>query len=208
MTIFFYGYANKGEMSEELNKSWTAVARACVLCTDTFFLLSGMLTAYSFFGRLNRKQDLNVLKEYAGRYVRILPPVLAIAVFNTYILPLMGDGPQWNSLIGYQVDLCKNNWWQNLFFIQNYFGFENICVTHSHYVCVDTQLFILAPLLIYTIWKWPRNGTLFVAGIAAVSTLARYYIAYANSMTDYFYYGISAEKLYSISNVLYIKVSI
>jgi peptidoglycan/LPS O-acetylase OafA/YrhL len=193
MTIFFHAYSNKTEMTEALTANWTAIARACVLCTDTFFLLSGMLTAYSFQGRLMRKQNLNVLQEYAGRYIRILPPLMTIAIFNTYVLPLLGNGPQWNSLIGYQVDLCKNNWWRNLFFIQNFYGFENICVTHSHYVCVDSQLFIVAPLLIYTIYKWPKNGSLFVAAIAVLSTLARFYVSYSNVFTDYFYYGIRFE---------------
>jgi hypothetical protein len=70
MAIFFNPYMNRTEMSEILGQSWTVIGRAAAIYTDPFIMLSGMLTAYSLFGRLNRGQKINIFKEYAGRYLR------------------------------------------------------------------------------------------------------------------------------------------
>lgn len=47
--------------------------------------------------------------------------VLAIGTF--LMLPLIGDGPEWNELVNKNVDVCRSNWWRNLLFIQNFWDF-------------------------------------------------------------------------------------
>lgn len=65
-----------------------------------------------------------------------MPPIVALIIFSVYILPLLGEGPQWNTVVKPIETLCRNNWWKTLLLIQNYWGFENICITHTHYVAV------------------------------------------------------------------------
>lgn len=57
---------------------------------------------------------------------RIVPPLAAIILLCTFILPEMGSGPQWNLTVSHHADKCKRNWWRNLLFVHNYFGFENM----------------------------------------------------------------------------------
>lgn len=89
-------------------------------------MLSGLLTAYSLFGRLQRGQPIRIFQEYVGRLFRIVPTLGALILFCTYILPLLGSGPQWNLVVTHHSDICKTYWWRNLMFIHNYFGFENM----------------------------------------------------------------------------------
>lgn len=133
MALFFNPYINRTAMSEVLGHPWTVIARAASLYTDPFIMMSGLLTTYSLYGRLQRGQRVNVINEYVGRIMRIAPPLGALIVFCTYILPFMGSGPQWNLVIGHHAGICKSYWWRNLMFIHNYFGFENMVSFSSFY---------------------------------------------------------------------------
>lgn len=126
MAAFFNPYINRTEMAELIGQPWTVIARAASLYTDPFIMMSGLLTTYSLLGRLQRGQSIKVFNEYIGRFLRIAPPLGALIAFCTFILPLMGSGPQWNLVISHHSDICKIYWWRNLMFIHNYFGFENM----------------------------------------------------------------------------------
>ena len=131
MALLFNPYSNRTEMAVMLGKPWTVIARAASLYTDPFLMLSGMLTAYSLLGKLRRHGKINIVKEYASRYLRIMPPLAALIAFCTYILPLLGKGPQWNLVVTHHAGICKQYWWRNLLFIHNWFGFSNMCLTHT-----------------------------------------------------------------------------
>jgi hypothetical protein len=72
-----------------------------------------------------------------------MPPIAVIILFSTYIFPLLGSGPQWNTVVTPIKKLCRKNWWKTLLLIQNFYGFENICITHTHYVRFDCWVFYL-----------------------------------------------------------------
>jgi len=48
----------------------TVIGRAASLYTDPFLLFSGMLTAYSLFGRLMKQQPIRLKNEYISRLMR------------------------------------------------------------------------------------------------------------------------------------------
>lgn len=41
----------------------------------------------------------------------------------------------------------------------------------SWYLAADTQLFVLAPLVVYPLWRWRRLGLAALGGLAVVSVL-------------------------------------
>lgn len=122
-------------------------------------------------------------------FSRIFPSIGALMLFYMYIMPLTGSGPQWPAVISRNSEICKETWWRNLFFIQNFFGFANICVTNTHYVAVDTQLFLIAPFVTLIIWKHPYRGTLAVVGLAILSTVLRFYSTYMKELDTYVSFG-------------------
>lgn len=177
---------------------WTVLVRASYLYTDTFIMLSGMLVTYSFIGRLQRGQSINALKEIAARYFRVVPPMAAIMIFGIFVLPLLGSGPQWPMLITGQAEMCKQTWWRNFFMIHNWFGFENICMTHTHHVGTDFQLFLCTPLLVTFLYKYPKKASATIFSLALIATIARYYITYSREMSVYVLFGAEYDNLIEI----------
>ncbi|XP_065364375.1 nose resistant to fluoxetine protein 6 [Calliphora vicina] len=203
MAMFFNPYNNRTEMSESLGRSWTVIGRAASLYTDPFLLFSGMLTAYSFFGRLNKGQSIRLKNEYISRLIRIVPPLAALILFCTYILPMWGSGPQWNLVVGHHSDICKKNWWRNLLFIHNYFGFSEMCLTHTHHLGIDTELFAVAPIMILAMWKWPRKGMTTLVALCFIGTAARYYTTVVNELSNYIYFGTNIQRLFRTADYMY-----
>ncbi|XP_054728013.1 nose resistant to fluoxetine protein 6 [Anastrepha obliqua] len=203
MAMFFNPYNNRTEMSESLGRSWTVIGRAASLYTDPFLLFSGMLTAYSLFGRLFKGQPIRLRNEYISRLMRIVPPLAALILFCTFVLPLWGSGPQWNLVVGHHADICKRNWWRNLLFIHNYFGFSEMCLTHTHHLGIDTELFAVAPIMILGLWKWPRKGLFALLLLGAIGTAARYYTTVVNQLSNYIYFGTNIQRLFRTADYMY-----
>lgn len=203
MAVFFNAFNNRTEMAESLGKPWTVIGRAASLYTDPFLMFSGMLTAYSLFGRLLKGQPARLKNEYIGRLMRIVPPLAALIVFCTFILPMWGSGPQWNLVVGHHSNICKKNWWRNLLFIHNYFGFGEMCLTHTHHLGIDTELFVVAPLMIFSIWKWPRGGVIGLISLGVIGTAARYYTTVVNELSNYVYFGTTIQRLFRTADYMY-----
>ncbi|XP_002025449.2 uncharacterized protein LOC6600394 [Drosophila persimilis] len=203
MAMFFNPYNNRTAMSESLGQPWTVIGRAASLYTDPFLLFSGMLTSYSLFGRLMKRQPIRLKNEYISRLMRIVPPLAALILFCTYVLPLWGSGPQWNLVVGHHADICKKNWWRNLLFIHNYFGFSEMCLTHTHHLGIDTELFAVAPILILGLWRWPRRGLFTLLLLCTVGTAARYYTTIVNQLSNYIYFGTNIQRLFRTADYMY-----
>lgn len=154
-------------------------------------MFSGFLTAYAQIGRLLRGQRVKTYQEYIGRILRIAPPLGALILFCTFVLPFLGSGPQWNLVVTNHGDICKKYWWRNMLFIHNYFGFKNMCLTHTHHVGIDTELFLASPLFIWLIWKWPRKGSCALIILALITTVHRFYVTYKLRLSNYVYFGTS-----------------
>ncbi|XP_024941445.1 nose resistant to fluoxetine protein 6 isoform X2 [Cephus cinctus] len=204
MALFFNPYMNRTDMAEYLGKPWTVIGRAASLYTDPFIMLSGLLTTYSFVGRLNKYNKLNVRNEYLSRLLRLVPTLAALILFCTYIMPFIGSGPQWNLVVTHHADICKKTWWRNFLFIHNYFGFENMCLTHTHHLGIDTQLFALSPLMIILLWKKPKIGAAILGAVAIASTVLRYYVTYFKRLNNYVFFGTSIRQLFDTANLSYI----
>ncbi|XP_059617038.1 nose resistant to fluoxetine protein 6 isoform X1 [Phlebotomus argentipes] len=204
MALFFQPFANRTEMSEYLGQPWTVVGRAASLYTDPFIMLSGLLTTYSLYGRLQRGQPVRIFQEYVGRFLRLVPTLGALILFCTFILPLLSSGPQWNLVVTHHAEICKTTWWRNLLFIHNYFGFENMCLTHTHHVGIDTQLFVLSPIIAIGLYKWPRRTLMIILAVAGISTAARYHVTVSRRLANYIFFGTSVSQLFDTANYMYI----
>lgn len=183
MVINFNPFANRLELSSILLHPISVLLRACYLYTDMFLMMSSLLVSYSLLGRMQRGQRINILKEVAGRYLRIMPPMAAVIIFATFVLPLLGSGPQWNTIIKYESELCKTTWWRSFLMIHNWFGLENICIMNTHHVGADFELFVAALFFIILIHFLPKAGMITTALCGIASAAARVYITYVKDTT-------------------------
>ncbi|EFN89881.1 O-acyltransferase like protein [Harpegnathos saltator] len=203
MAVFYDPYINRTYMTELSGKPWTVIARAASLYTDPFIMMSGLLTAYSFIGRLQRSGSLNIRNEYFSRLMRLVPTLGALVLFCTHVLPYVSSGPQWNLVVSHHANICKKTWWRNFLFIHNYFGFENMCLTHTHHVGIDMQLFAVSPLMVLLLYKRPKIGALVLVIVASISTIMRFYAMYTRHLNNYIYFGTSIRELFDTANYSY-----
>uniref|UniRef100_A0A0A1WY94 Nose resistant to fluoxetine protein 6 n=1 Tax=Zeugodacus cucurbitae TaxID=28588 RepID=A0A0A1WY94_ZEUCU len=145
-------------------KSWeqtpfSMIEQSGSIAVDSFFFLSGLLLIMVSFREMQKNDGkLNIPLMYIHRYLR-LTPILAVAVlFYMSLFNYMGNGPIWKNLT-VANKICDNTWWATLLYVQNYAAPGKLCLGHTWYLAVDTQLFFLSPIFLIMIWKWRKLGT-------------------------------------------------
>ncbi|XP_044727164.1 uncharacterized protein LOC123290876 [Chrysoperla carnea] len=123
---------------------------------DSFLFLSGCLLMYGFLNLQNKNKSFNIPLFYLHRYLRLTPSYAAVIIFMVTLYRFMGSGPLWDPENTFEP--CRTNWWAALLYIQNYVAGLNRCVGQSWYLQIDMQLYILSPLLLLPIIKWPRQA--------------------------------------------------
>lgn len=203
MQLLFYPYVNRTQMTELISYPWSMLGRSAIVYTDSFILLSGCLAAQSFLKIFERKQG-RILNSFISRFFRLTPNLIAIILFCTFILPILNSGPLWNNVVTRHAELCKQNWWQNVLYIHNYLGFETMCLTHTHQLGIDMQLYIFSPFLVYLLWRRPALGVITSIVLATLSTYLRYYATLKHQLSPIIYFGVSVSQLFNTASLSYI----
>ncbi|GMT15815.1 hypothetical protein PFISCL1PPCAC_7111, partial [Pristionchus fissidentatus] len=133
---------------------------------DTFFVLSGLLVAYSFFKAIknilqkqHRDSDymytpLNWILFYVHRWMRLTPAYLMFIGFYVAWTPQIHD--VWSSGIAQNLTQnvinCEERWWMNALYINNFGDFLGTCYPISWFLAVDTQLYYTAPIFLVSLY--------------------------------------------------------
>ncbi|XP_041972895.1 nose resistant to fluoxetine protein 6-like [Aricia agestis] len=197
-------YVNKTTYSAVFGMPWAVIGRSAILYTDSFLYLSGFLNAHNLLKELDRKGTIDVKERLISRWFRLFPLFLSLMLFCTYILPDVNNGPQWNLVVEEHSRVCVKNMWKSFLFIHNYFGFEDMCLTHTHQLGIDMQLYVATLPLMLLLWKSRRLGLALMLGIAVGSTVLRYLAIHWYDISMFVYYGISVNKLLDAARYSYI----
>ncbi|XP_050546637.1 nose resistant to fluoxetine protein 6-like [Daktulosphaira vitifoliae] len=200
MAKLFLPYLNKTELSENMSKPWYVIGRVAALYTDSFLIISGLLAAYT----LSRSSPF---KNIISRYVRLTATMAVVITYSTIYLPGMNNGPMWNMVITKPVEICNKNWWKNVLYIQNWFGFENMCFTNTYQLAVDFQLYILAIPLIYLLRKHKPLAISIITTLITFSTIKRYQVVKSNELASLVYFGVNFSQLHKTFNLTYTSSS-
>ncbi|XP_062550046.1 nose resistant to fluoxetine protein 6-like isoform X2 [Armigeres subalbatus] len=137
---------------------------------QSFFIISGFLLAVQFTDYCERNKTF-ALKDFVSsivyRYMRLTPLYLFMILFDATWLIKLQDGPVWKRIAETERTFCRNNWWANLLFVNNYFTVDEPCLQQGWYLATDFQLFIVGLLLLAFVRRFPKllRPTLFVAVI-------------------------------------------
>ncbi|XP_015186720.1 PREDICTED: nose resistant to fluoxetine protein 6 isoform X3 [Polistes dominula] len=144
------------------------------MVTDTFFLLSGVLLAYTEVIKKEKSTEwkFDVVGLYLHRYARLTPAYAMMIGFYATIYYKFGSGPHWDTWVGSNQNYCRDNWWTNLLYVNNYVNVADMCMSQSWYLAVDMQLIWLSPIFLYPMLKpmrriffWIIIGAAFVLSI-------------------------------------------
>lgn len=130
---------------------------------DTFFFISGMLTAYSLTKKLRSKiKPVGPAVGQAAffmlfRWLRLTPTYMFVLFNYTYVFPQLSWGPFWFRMLS-EAQLCKDSWWTNILYINNLHPteFHDQCMSWTWYLANDMQFFLLALFMlnIYVRDRW------------------------------------------------------
>ncbi|CAG4940140.1 unnamed protein product [Colias eurytheme] len=197
-------YVNKTSYSEVFGMPWAVIGRSAIVYTDSFLYLSGFLNAHNLLQDLEKKGTIDLKNRLLARWFRLFPLFLSLMLFCTYVLPDLNNGPQWNLVVEEHSRVCEKNMWKSFLFIHNYFGFEEMCLTHTHQLGIDMQLYVGTFPLMLILWKFKRLGLALILGIAVSSTILRYLATHWYDISMFVYYGISVSKLLDAARYSYI----
>ncbi|XP_047004642.1 uncharacterized protein LOC124622896 [Schistocerca americana] len=203
VAAMFVPHVNRTAAVEQLQHPWTVIGRTAIVYTDSFIVLSGLLTSYSVIGELDRKKGFSVFGKVCSRVFRLLPNLVATILVSTYVLPRLGSGPLWKPLLGQHAELCRRHMWRNFLFVHNYYGFPDMCLTHTHQLGIDMQLFVAGLPLLYLLWRWPRIGLYSLAAVAGASTVLRAYVTYTQRLSTVIYFGANVSQLFRTADLSY-----
>ncbi|XP_077256393.1 uncharacterized protein LOC143894156 [Temnothorax americanus] len=203
ITISRIPFSNRTFLTEIANNPTSSVLRVSLVYTDAFLLLSGVLTAYNMAKELKTRGEIRWFCRFVARFIRLSPALLAVVFWYAFVMEHIGSGPQWNSVVAANAELCKNNAWTNLLYVQNFFPFEEMCATHTYQLALDMQLSLLAPILVFFLQYKLLVGILLMAFLILLSATLRYIATMNNYLSLVIYHGISLKRLYKTANLTY-----
>ncbi|CAK9804439.1 Nose resistant to fluoxetine protein 6 [Anthophora plagiata] len=195
----------------QMHESWgnMLVLNANII-TDTFFLISGVLMAYTSLikNEKNPRGHFDVFGLYLHRYLRLTPAYAMMIGFYATLFYKIGSGPHWDQWVGANRDYCRENWWTNLLYVNNYVHLPRICMSQSWYLATDMQLVWLSPIFLYPMLKLTREIILwlvFALGLIA-SVLIPFLITFRLKLSGTMLYYKDNSDVANVYIEIYTKV--
>ena len=175
---------------------------------ETFFVLSGTLSAYLTLKDMEKHKRLRIKYFYLKRFFRLSPLLYLFTLIAYKLSAQYGQGPLWYS---HDANACANTWWYNLLYLTNTVPGMDMCMAITWHISADMQLFIISPffiMLLYHVW-YAGLAAIVLAMIAATAT-----IGYASAVNGYWaavYYnpqvmnqlsGLHVQAFYRVNSYL------
>ncbi|XP_053686957.1 nose resistant to fluoxetine protein 6-like [Sabethes cyaneus] len=151
---------------------------------DIFFAISGLLLSVHFLQYTDGKR-FGFKPFWTGvvnRYLRSIPMYALIMLFTTSMYDRLQVSPSAYKIMSMVRTICREKWWSNLLFINNYYRPEEQCLIHSWYLASDFQLFIVGLVLMMIIWKYPSVQRPMVYSILLIGFILPMVNIYYHSM--------------------------
>ncbi|XP_052756126.1 O-acyltransferase like protein-like [Galleria mellonella] len=158
---------NPLQMINFMQSFWSLWITSSTITVDTFFTLSGLLLIYTTTGKITGwKLMKNLHLFYLNRYLRLFPVLAACVLLQASLFHRVSDGPAWEA-VAQQALQCRKSWWPTLLFIQNFYSPLYMCLSHTWYLAIDFQLFLISPLILF----WVVSGKKRTAWITLITAL-------------------------------------
>lgn len=110
-----------------------------------------------------------LIKEFSSnicaRYLRLVPTMMFLILISVSLLPRLSWTPNWSNATIMFDEWCHFNWYLNVLLLQNFINTPNMCFSHSWYLAVDFQLFIMVNLIILMICYFSKRVNILIRTI-------------------------------------------
>ncbi|XP_076360189.1 nose resistant to fluoxetine protein 6-like isoform X2 [Tachypleus tridentatus] len=142
------------------------------LQVDTFFFLTGLTLTYTSMKKLAQTNGrLDIVRYVVHRYWRLTPPLMLV-ISLVFLLPLLSSGPLWYKFVEPEIQNCRDTWWANALYVSNFMGLYNVCLGPTWYLAADMQMYLISPIVLIALYRWPRIGI----GLATLGILVSWVI--------------------------------
>lgn len=118
---------------------------------------------------------------------RLTPPLVAVMLLHIFLVHYLTSGPIWPRILDVIEGSCSKYWWSVLLYTQNYVNPEDICIEQSWYLSADMQLYVMSPLLLFPLVKWPKFGIVCLLLCCITSQIATFFVTFI-----YGFHGVTA----------------
>eukprot|EP01112_Ceratiomyxa_fruticulosa_P007349 TRINITY_DN1900_c0_g1_i1.p1 TRINITY_DN1900_c0_g1~~TRINITY_DN1900_c0_g1_i1.p1 ORF type:complete len:435 (-),score=73.21 TRINITY_DN1900_c0_g1_i1:80-1384(-) len=163
---------NQDERSQDLWNRFTVSVLSYPLGhgdlgVDIFFVLSGFLIFHMLASEIKKNNEINYMKFLYRRWLRLFPAYFFASFLWMFIPPLrFATTPD-------QLTTCKDYWWANFLFVNNFFAGQ--CVPVSWSIAIEFQFYLVSPLIVIGMLnknKWAIGLPAFLSFLSVMITIA------------------------------------
>ncbi|XP_015437152.1 PREDICTED: LOW QUALITY PROTEIN: nose resistant to fluoxetine protein 6-like [Dufourea novaeangliae] len=145
---------------------------------------------------------------YLHRYMRLTPAYAMMIGFYATLFYKVGTGPAWDEWVGQNRDYCRENWWTNLLYVNNYVNLPRICLSQSWYLATDMQLVWLSPIILYPMLKSTREIFFWIVIVVGfvTSILIPFFVTFSLNLTGTMLYYKDSNDVANVYVQIYTKV--
>lgn len=182
---------NGREMSANNFMAFIVANLVPAFAVNSFFAITGILTSYLLFrqgeaGSL-ASRPARWLALAAYRYLRIMPMYALVVLYAKHLARFAGSGPLWDygtSVLGQRRACSLEPWSTTWLFAANFLPALDHCIPSAWYLANDFQFFLITPILLAPLHRWPRLGRRLLAGGALAGLLAGFYSIFSSPVDD------------------------
>jgi hypothetical protein len=199
------------------NVSFQLVINA-TLSVDTFFVLSGFLTAILFIRQVKKEGKLSprlLFLYYVHRYIRLTPTFLLVILVSINLTPYFGQGPVYPSQKGFESDACRSGlWWTSVLYVGNLVKTHDMCLGITWYLHNDMQFHWIAPLALIPFVLGRKSisfiiATLFILiGIGSILSILLYYPNMSVNVLEAFTDKVSFIDIFNFREITFLLNSL
>ncbi|CAG9785758.1 unnamed protein product [Diatraea saccharalis] len=150
---------------------------SATITVDTFFMISGLLLVYTTASKLSRMGLIkNLHLFYLNRLMRMFPVLATAVLMQASFQNRVTDGPHWY-INAQNTNNCRQYWWTTLLYVQNLVNPLTMCLSHTWYLAIDMQMYIISPLVLFWILGGNKKSgwASLIAAVIAVITASTIY---------------------------------
>ena len=148
---------------------------------DTFFVVSGTLSAYLALKDMERHKRFRFAYFYLNRYFRLSLLLYLHTLIAYKLSPQFGQGPAW---FPFDVHAFENSWQYVLLYLSNTGYMHNsmmyTCVGMTWHISAEMQLFVFSPIFVILLYHVQYVGLAAVAITMIVTTATVGYVSAIN----------------------------
>jgi len=191
LMIIVTSASNTGEMKDTKHIAYLLANLVPAFTVNSFFVITGLLTSYLMF---KHNQSMSLFKNPARwtifvlqRYLRIMPMYLLVVLYCKYLAKFASSGPYWDyatSAVSLRKNCEQESWLWTLLMVANFKSPVHHCIPAAWYLADDFQFFIITPLFLAILHKWPKSGQKFIKLCMTACFIASFYSIYGAELQD------------------------